>query len=314
MATATLLTAPGDEIHDRSHEPTSDESWQESWYLTFYDPITGAGGSYHLGLQTPRGRADVWNWTVADRRVIGHFESLTLPMPEDDLSDLDLGGLDIRTERPLRDYTVTATYPGSPVVSDIRYEAFTEPFAFGLDGDGVQIGSSHYETFGRVTGAVHDADGRRTEFSTWAFQDHSWGPRDWTSLKSHRWICATFGEDLFMSVSGFVTAAGIRVSGYVFDGEFRAVEHVSFGASVADDGYSPLGCDAQIWTICGRGYHVVGRCEVTDLNSHDNGWFAADGLTVFETGGRLGTGMFEVAECKTLTPAMLAALGRGGRS
>lgn len=309
MSKVTLLTAPGDEVHDRSHQPTADESWQESWYLTFYDPVAKVGGSYHLGLQTPRGRADVWNWTVHQGRVAGHFESLTLPLPEQDLSDLVLGGLDITTDRPLRDYSVTASYPDAPVVSDLTYEAFTDPFAFGLDGGGVQIGSSHYETFGRVTGTVREGD-TETSFSTWAFQDHSWGPRSWSSLKSHRWICATFGDDLFMSVAGFVTDSGFRASGYVFDGEFRAVENVTFGASVADDGYSPLGCDARIWTSCGRGYHVTGTCEVTDLNSHDDGWFAADGMTVFELGGRIGTGMFEMAECKTLTPAMLAALGR----
>lgn len=311
MSKVTLLNTAADEIHDRSHEPSGDETWQESWYLTFYDPIARVGGSYHLGLQPPRDRADVWNWTVHEGRVAAHYESLTLPLPTEDLSDLTLGGLDITTTKPLRDYSVTATYPNSDVVSEVTYEAFTDPFAFGLDGGGVQIGSSHYETFGRVTGTVREG-GRETSFSTWAFQDHSWGPRSWSSLKSHRWICATFGDDLFMSVAGFVTDAGFRASGYVFDGEFRAVKDVSFGAKVADDGFSPLGCDARIRTVCGRGYHVTGTCEVSDLNSHDNDWFAADGLTVFEMGGRLGSGMFEVAECKTITPQMAAALGRDG--
>ncbi|PWD41628.1 hypothetical protein ACN93_18420 [Gordonia paraffinivorans] len=66
----------------------------------------------------------------------------------------------------------------------------------------------------------------------------SWGPRSWSSLRSYRWICATFGDDLFMSVAGFVTDAGSRVSGYVYNNGFRAVERVSFGMPVDDDGYS----------------------------------------------------------------------------
>ncbi|MEO9327860.1 DUF7065 domain-containing protein [Gordonia aurantiaca] len=310
MGNVTLLTAEADRVHDRSHEPTGEESFQESWYLTFYDPHSGIGGNYHLGLQTPRGRADVWNWTVVDNKVGGHFESLTLPLPDADLSDLSLGGLDITTVEPLRSYDVTATYPDSDLTATVRYEAFTDPFAFGLDGNGVQIGSSHYESFGRVTGTL-TTGGDKTDFTAWAFQDHSWGPRSWSSLRSHRWICATFGDDLFMSVAGFVTDTGSRVSGYVYDDGFRAVDRVSFGMSVDDDGYSPTGCDARIWTADGRGYHVHGRAVVADVNSHDEGFFAGDGLTVFEMGGRLGTGLLEVAELKTLTPAMEAALGRG---
>lgn len=298
---------------DGSHSPPGDDdSWQESWYLLWYDPIRRAGGSYHVGLQTPRGRADVWNWTVVDDRVAGHFQSLVLPMPDEDLSDMTLGGMRLQTVKPLTAYRLEAEYPDEDVQAGVDYEAFTAPFAFGLDGEGVKIGASHYESFGRVSGTVR-AGAHQVDVSGWAFQDHSWGPRDWSSLRSHRWICATFSEDLFFSVSTFVTAEGRRAGGYVYDdGAFHGVADVSFGTKISDDGHSPEGCDVQIWTTDGRGYRVEGRCGATAVNSHDGGWFATDGMTVFEMGGRLGTGLLEVSELKALAPWHERELGLTG--
>ena len=46
---------------DGSHvpPPDADESWQESWFLGWYDPARRAGGFHHLGLQPIRQRADL---------------------------------------------------------------------------------------------------------------------------------------------------------------------------------------------------------------------------------------------------------------
>ena len=84
--------------------------------------------------------------------------------------------------------------------SDVVYEAFTDPFAFSLDA-GADIGKDHYESMGRVTGTVtvagaetgglHQPPPTQTEVAGWAYQDHSWGPRHWGMLLSHRWIDPT---------------------------------------------------------------------------------------------------------------------------
>ena len=102
-----------DESHDGGHTPPagSDESWQESWYTGWFDPEANAAGFYHLGLQRNRGVADLWNWTAVDGEVAGKYQSLTTPLPDDDLSDLRLPGLHIQTLKPLRSYQVDAAYP-----------------------------------------------------------------------------------------------------------------------------------------------------------------------------------------------------------
>jgi hypothetical protein len=292
---------------DGAHEvpADADEFWQESWFLGWYDPARKAAGFHHLGLQRVRQRADVWSWIAADGAVVGKYQNLRLPLPADDLSDLNLGPLHVLTKTPLRSSAVTAAYDNGNR-SDVVYEAFTEPFAFGLGDD---IGKDHYESMGRVTGTVTVA-GVDTDVAGWAYSDHSWGPRRWAMLLSHRWLWATFGPDLFVSAFVFNTPKGRIDFGYVYDGgEFRGVTRIDTGARVADDGHSPAGCDARLWTADGRGYHITGACEVTSVTTHDEGVFFTDGMSTFECGGRLGTGIFEVSELKGPTAAHRTQLG-----
>jgi hypothetical protein len=294
---------------DGSHLPpaAASEHWQESWFLGWYDPARRAGGFHHLGLQRVRQRADLWSWVALDGAVVGKYQNLRLALPADDLSDLTLGPLHVLTKTPLRSYAVRAAYDNG-TRSDVVYEAFTDPFAFSLDA-GADIGKDHYESMGRVSGTV-TAAGRETEVAGWAFQDHSWGPRHWRMLLSHRWIWATFGPDLFCSAFSFTTPQGRRDFGYVFEaGEFRGVTRMDTGARVADDGHSPVGCDARLWTTDGRGYHISGVCQVTSVTSHDDGVFFTDGMSIFEYGGRLGTGLFEVSELKAPAPWHRELLG-----
>src|SRR5207237_1010936 len=132
------------------------------------------------------------------------------------LSALTLGSLHLLTKTPLRSYAVSAAYDDGNR-SDVLYEAFTDPFAFSLDA-GADIGKDHYESMGRVTGTVtvagaetgglHQPPPTQTEVAGWAYQDHSWGPRHWGMLLSHRWVWATFGPDLFCSAFSFTTPRG----------------------------------------------------------------------------------------------------------
>jgi hypothetical protein len=293
---------------DGSHAapPDASEFWQESWYLGWYDPAKRAAGFHHLGLQRVRQRADLWSWIALDGAVVGKYQDLRLPLPSDDLSDLTLGPLHVLTKTPLRSYAVSAAYDDG-TRSDVVYEAFTDPFAFSLGGD--DIGKDHYESMGRVTGTV-TVGGAETEIGGWAYQDHSWGPRHWGLLLTHRWLWATFGPDLFCSAFVFNTPKGRMDFGYVYDGgEFRGITRLDTGARLSDDGHSPAGCDARLWTADGRGYHITGTCQVTSVSTHDEGVFLTDGMSVFECGGRLGTGIFEVSELAGPTAAHQAELG-----
>ena len=48
--------------------------------------------------------------------------------------------------------------------------------------------------------------------------------------------------------------------GFVYEnGAFHDVERVTFNSRIGDDGHTPLGCDARIWTKTGHGYHILGE-------------------------------------------------------
>jgi hypothetical protein len=174
--------------------PGVDPRWQESWFLAWYDPGARAGGFHHVGLQRLAGRADVWSWLALDGEVVGKFQSLDLALPEDDLPDLAIGGMQVVTKTPLRSLALSAEYPGAR--TEVVYEAFSEPFSYTLDVPGADVGKGHYESVGRVTGAV-STGGREATVAGFAFQDHSWGPRNYGSVLTHRWLWAAFSEDLF---------------------------------------------------------------------------------------------------------------------
>lgn len=287
--------------------PGADERWQESWALVWHDPLERAGGLYHIGLQRVRGVADVWSWTAVDGAVVGRYQSLTLPLPEQDLPDFELGGLTVATKEPLRSCTLRASYEAAR--AEVVYEAFTDPFAYSMDSEGSAIGAAHYESVGRVNGTVTTPAGELA-VSGFAWQDHSWGPRHWPDVLSHRWIWATFGPDLFVSVMTVVTAAGSVPLGYVYEsGRFHGVAKVDFGARVADDGHSPLGCDARVWTRDGHGYRLTSTVHTASPSSHDGGFWFTDGLALYEMGGRLGAGILEAHDLSGPTPWHRQALG-----
>jgi hypothetical protein len=299
-----------DDSHDGGHipPPGTDETWQESWYTGWFDPVAGAAGFYHLGLQRNRGIADLWNWTAVDGEVAGKYQSLSIPLPEDDLSDLRLPGVHIQTLKPLLSYQVDTKY-SSGVASTIIYEAFTPPFSFSLTDHTTDLGHDHYESCGRVRGSIEVGD-RQIDVQAYAFQDHSWGPRVYASLLSHRWSYAVFGEDLFLSVAKFTGEGGTYSRGYVYDNDhFYALGDLAFNTIIADDGHSPLGCDMHIDALDGSSYRVRGEVAMSSISSHNDGYFATDGFTNFTCGERRGTGILEVNELRSLLPHHRKQLG-----
>jgi hypothetical protein len=294
-----------DEGDDGSHvpRPGADPSWQESWYVGFYDQFRRAVCFSHVGIARVAGRADVWHWVALDGRVLSRFQRLDLPVPEGDMSDFEIGPLHIRTTTPLRAYHVTSEDPEAKVRTEMRYEAFTEPFAYSLDFKGADIGAGHYESIGQAVGTI-TVDGDSTDVEGFAFQDHSWGPRQLGKLKAHRWVYVTFGDDLFGSIMSFTSDEGSKEFGFVFDqGEFHAIASAEFNIRMANDGHSPLGCDVRLWVANGRGYRFTcPQVDVSSPSTHRDGYFVTDGFGVFESGGRLGVGIVEVNERKAPSP------------
>ena len=297
MQSETLRSVSDRWQDTRRHDPPAGASdlWHEAFALLWYDSSSRAGGFHHVGLQHRRQRADVWDFLVHEGTVVAAFQSLTLPFPDTDLDSLRLGPLHVTTADPTISLQVDDDH--SPIRSSVTYRAFAPPVYHSVDLDGAAIGGNHYDSVGAVEGTLI-RDGRTVTIQGVGFQDHSWGPRDYSAILTHRWIWATFGPDFYLMVFAGWTPNGQRTTfGYVFDeGRRTAVTEASYGLRVHDDGHTPAGCDARLVTAEGREYRVTGESDVGSVISHERGFFMTDAFARFECEGRNGAGIIEARE------------------
>jgi hypothetical protein len=291
--------------------PGADESWQESFFLSWYDVRRRCGGYHHVDFQPGRDRACVWSWTCAAGVVVNRFQSMNLPWPQGDLTAFDAGPLSVRTERPLVSYRVDVCDAGREV-ERLSFDAFTPLLYQRMDTDGSPVAdhgavglsdyasaaTGHYETFGRVTGTVAGPDGVPVEVDGYGMQDHSWGPRQYGRLTSaHRFLHLTLGTDLYASLYAMRRDVTDFNYGYVHDaGSFHSVDDIEIDVTIARDGHTPTSCQGVIWTTTGRGYEFDAVLEVSSVSTHDGGYFATDAYGRFCVGHRVGSGLLSVRE------------------
>jgi hypothetical protein len=292
----------------RRHRPGPDSpaNWQESFYLGWVDLKSRVCGAHHISL-APGGQKDthVWSWTMLEGKVVGRSQEHGMALPTGDYDDLTIGALRVKINENTRDLDLHAQFEDAS--ASLAFRGHVDPVEMSIDFSDLVLGERHYENMGFVTGEVK-LGGRTIPVEASAWTDHSWGPRDFSTNVSHRWMWASFGSDLSISVFGFVTGTGIYFSGWVLDnGKVYPVLHAAFHAVVADDGATPEGCDAIVRTEGNRVYRVHGESKEAALMG-GLGWFAMNGLTRFECGGRMGEGSLEFNALKKLTPAMMAEL------
>lgn len=276
------------------------ESWQESFFLGWYDPATRSGGHHHISIKPKQDHAHVWSWLVVGGVLVGRAQQHRLPVPDGDYGDLDVGTLRVRVAESLRDIGFEARFGDDRLMLD--YRSLCPPHEVTLDTGGLTVGKRHYESMGIVTGTAI-VNGETVALSGGAWHDHSWGPRQFYPHRAGRWVFAVFGDDLAISVFTYMTPQGPKQFGWVFDdGVVRTVTRADFAAVVADDGLSPVSCEVRLWVEGFRGYHLQGHVDTSILTGDDE-WYSKDGLAAFTCGGRLGAGIIEVNEQKSLNPA-----------
>jgi hypothetical protein len=297
------------ESHELRHlpGPGDDERLIENWMIGWFDPQRRVGGYHHVGLRWVEGYADVMNWLIHDGRVIAKYQDLWTALPETDLDDFTAGNVRAGTKESFSRYFLQTSFgprDGRPAVQmSSEFTAFTRPFAHSMDSKATEMASHHYESIGRLNGELR-IDRESIEFSGFAFKDHSWGPRNYATVAAHRWICAVFGEDLFMSIFAVSSPVDSREYGWIFDGgEFHDITRVDAGVRMANDGVLPTGCHCRVWARDGRGYVLEGEVSAASLNSHKSNFFFADGLSEFTLAGRRGAGIIETSQLRSLTPA-----------
>ncbi|TAK68967.1 MAG: hypothetical protein EPO13_09430 [Actinomycetota bacterium] len=290
-----------DESDAGSHFPPADaaDSWQESWFLVWYDPVHAIGGYHHVSFRRVLGLADVTQWLARDGVVCQKLVQTGIPIPPGDLSEFSIGPAAVRTLDPLRAYALTcAGRSPDDIGLDLRYDAYAPlPVAYHLDRAGIQTGAGHYDSHGRVTGTARVGE-RTLRIDAFARHDHSWGNRDFGSLTGYRLVRVGLGPDLYVSASTIDSVRGHAEFGFVAeDGVVRQIAacRIEPRAGVAGS----TGYDIRAWTEDGRGYRFdCDRLDVADEWVQGTRFIRA-GFGTFASGGRMGGGMLEIGSVGT---------------
>jgi hypothetical protein len=293
----------------RRHNPSAqdDNSWQESFFLGWSDSDSMSGGSHHISLHPHLGLAHVWSWLIVAGKVVGRSQLNKLTLPSDDFRDMTLGTLRFVAGEAIRILDMTAQFDQARL--ELNYSGYHDPIEINV----LRPQGRHYESIGAVRGQVTLPD-RAVKIQGSGWQDHSWGPRNYSHTLSERWLFSIFGDDLGFSVYSLNTSQGAKEFGFVLDaGRIHIINKANVRAAVADDGLSPAGCDTIVRTENGRGYRFTGSVFASALTggpgwSGTGGYFGMNGLTKFEHGDRIGEGILEIAELKALSASERAEL------
>ena len=188
--------------------------------MYWLDAERGVGGGHRIGHEVPGGAANRWTGLFAPGVRFRRVEASTPLTSADRAADrMAAGPQSIRvTPAGIR---VEVHDDECDAVLDIEDFEAMAPWPTS-DASVAETAADHLEASGRVTGEVRIGD-RAWEVDGLAHHDHSWGPRRWDWVRSHRWIGGTFGPDLSFSVftlhdradgytsGGFVRRAGTAV-------------------------------------------------------------------------------------------------------
>jgi hypothetical protein len=304
--------------HYRHHPVGDPAGWQESWFLSWFDPESGSAGYHHVDFQPHRRRACVQSWYAEAGVVVSRYQSLGVPMTDYDPGEFEVGPIQVSTRSALSAYDVAISHVDSETglrrsLYTLAFEAFTDPLVLSRTrknvgpSDYASAGTGHYELLGRFD--AHSSAGARS--AGLAFLDHSWGWRDYGKLSStYRWGHFLFGEDLFAVAYRMTNDTGVFHYGYVGDrGEIAPVVQVETEVTISDDGHTPLRALVRARTDHGDEYELTGETAVASVSTHDGGHFSTESYGRYRLGERFGAGHLAVRERGAPSPEHRGWLG-----
>jgi hypothetical protein len=200
-----------------AHRPSGDPLWQESQFFGWWDEGRGIGGIQRVGHLPNQGKANYWNALVcADgSRYLADVHDLELRAGDRHPRGLVSAGnrMTAQSER-----AGEVSFQDASTEIALAYEDFYPMCEVWEHGTGgaveADMAAAHFETSGRVTGAVRMGD-RRFEVDGIFHRDHSWGPRNWEALIGHRWVVGSAGPEFSFSSAVMLGGEDLVSGGYV---------------------------------------------------------------------------------------------------
>jgi len=188
---------------ETSHPISTNEFWQESVVLFWWDMEQNVGGYHRIGHE-PNFRdgpiISLWNNIFTPDYI--YKDASTLPLREEDKLPNGFGGGDTcrfeYTDHAI--WTISAPDVAAELhIHDCHVPVDVYPKSSDLSKD---FAPNHMEVGSKVTGDV-TVKGKHYKVNGLAFRDHGWGKRDWAGLVSHRWVAMSFGEKMTVLMQTF---------------------------------------------------------------------------------------------------------------
>jgi hypothetical protein len=251
------------------------------------------GGVHRIGHEVSAGVTALWCGVVSRDGVRYRRSQAISYRPEDRLPDGFAAGptqritfdpqprLSVKEDGCELDLVVTDFYP--------RTDFFPKDAAVSTE-----FAAHHFETSGRVRGTAV-LGGATYEIDGFGHRDHSWGPRRWDTLLSHRWVSGTFGPQLsFGSVVWHDVGGTLLQIGYlVRDGEVTYAD-VDVIVHMEADALTHRGGEVTWRTADGEQLTLHPRAVDGVLSMH-RGVACVDTLCEVEHEGLIGACDFEIS-------------------
>ncbi len=232
-------------LDEQLHSPSTDPSWQESYYFNWADADGRYFGLARIGFNPASGTADGLLITVVDGRLEYVYPAVGVSVTPGELTaraerGLAVDNLCFTMREPLTRWNVTLT--GRTSV-DLTWTALAAPHDYHPNdghpdtthdqpGDVVTetatrtADAHHFEQVGTVTGLIR-VGGREHRIDALGQRDKSWGVRDWAAISGWEWITGQFGPDLAFNATLSLVHDSGEPTGFVMrDGVNRALTSV----------------------------------------------------------------------------------------
>jgi len=314
---------------DRPHKPGHDPSWQESDWLTFFDPAAGVGGIYRIGQEPNRGKGQpsLFVFALGGQRFL--MRDIGGRGPDCDLTADDrwetgcrVGGHRVEASGDGR-VEFRWDYPETAAVLEF-YESHYTPRDWSRSGKGAEIiatlnADGHLECGGKIRGSVRIGE-KRYDVDCCAHRDRSWGDRDHYMRRMRRAFGAwgTVGPAFSFAVMRLELITGeTLVTGFVDrGGRGEDIADARFLTTLDGDFLSPIAGavllrlenNETLRIDCGVAQAHGGFAPGTSFNSVGKfTWQGQAGFCDYSATGNPGGG--DHIAC--VADATLVALGRG---
>lgn len=285
-----------DQIHSGSGEP----DWQESFVIYFWDVERKVFAFLRVNQQPGHVPADTVHWIHVWTPTHVYRHVAAAPLGEGAIGDrfLSADGGRCRYEYDGRfNWTISDPEAGFTLRLSLDQDhPGIGPF-MADDADYLvsQTNKHHIEASGRAIGDLTIA-GETVALDGSAWRDHSWGKRDWSAVRAHRFFPALFGPDFgffgltFVGADGskFKTASIIRGDTVQMTSDFDILAYMQSDAVTNAGGEVRLNLDGETLSLR---YRPETSCGVSKIAN----FVIASTMCTVTMGERVGVGAAETS-------------------